>query len=231
MTTLALITARGGSKGIPGKNIAELGGRPLIAWTVEAALGCPELDRVVLSSDDTTIQAAARDAGCEVPFTRPAELSGDSAGSVDVALHALDSLGDGFDRLVLLQPTSPFRSSADISATLARAKSAQSWSAVTVEKLDRSPWHSFTLAEDGRLVPLMDETRALPRQALPTIYSLNGAVYVVDVARFRERRRFVDHDSVAQIMPRHRSIDIDEPYDLALARAMLAAGLPFLEDP
>ena len=112
---LALITARGGSKGLPRKNVLLAGGKPLIAWTVEAAVSSECIDRVVLTSDDDEIMAAAMAAGCDVPFCRPAHLASDVATSLDVVLHAIDQL-PGYEYVVLLQPTSPLRTAADIDA-------------------------------------------------------------------------------------------------------------------
>src|SRR5262249_30378594 len=108
-TVLAVIPARGGSKGVPQKNIRTVGGRPLIAWTIEAAKGSRYLDRVVLSSDDRKIIDVAESYGCDIPFVRPAELATDEADSMSVVRHAIASFNEHYDYLVLLQPTSPLR--------------------------------------------------------------------------------------------------------------------------
>jgi len=115
---LALVPARGGSKGLPGKNIADLGGRPLIAWSIAAALECTAIDRVVVSTDDDAIAAAAQACGAEVPFMRPASLAADDTPSHDVVCHALDTLDDDIGIVVLLQPTSPLRTSASFCSLL-----------------------------------------------------------------------------------------------------------------
>src|SRR5262245_25182815 len=111
---LGLITARGGSKGVPRKNVRPLGGKPLLAWTIEAARNAPVIDRLILSSDDAEIIEVARAWGCEVPFVRPPELATDTADSVEVVRHALSTLGEDYDYVVLLQPTSPLRTGEDI---------------------------------------------------------------------------------------------------------------------
>ena len=113
LSVLALVPARGGSKGIPGKNIIPLGGKPLIAWTIEAAKAVDTIDRLIVSTDDEAIAHVAQDYKCEVPFLRPPELAEDETAGIDVVLHALDEL-DYFDVIVLLQPTSPFRTAAQI---------------------------------------------------------------------------------------------------------------------
>src|SRR5690606_9725040 len=115
---LGLITARGGSKGIPRKNIKLLGGKPLIAWTIDAALKSRYIDRLILSSDDNEIISIAKSLNCDVPFVRPSELATEISSSMDVVLHALDHVGEFFDFLLLLQPTSPFRTSEDIDAII-----------------------------------------------------------------------------------------------------------------
>lgn len=119
---LALITARGGSKGLPRKNVLQVAGRPLIAWTIEAALKSNIVDRVVLSSDDNEIIETAKSWGCSVPFRRPAHLANDTASSMQVVLHALEQL-PGFDYVILLQPTSPLRTASDIDAAFHELKS------------------------------------------------------------------------------------------------------------
>ena len=117
-SVLAVITARGGSKGLPGKNLAPFRGEPLIARTIRAAQGAPSIDRLILSSDDPAIMETARSLGCEAPFQRAAELASDTAASIDVLLDAADR-APGYDIVVLLQPTSPLRTAGDIEATLA----------------------------------------------------------------------------------------------------------------
>ena len=222
---LGLIPARGGSKGLPGKNVADLGGKPLIAWSVAAAKASRHIDRVVLSSDDDAIIAAAEASGCEVPFRRPAELATDTASMVDVALHALDSLNEAFDALVLLQPTSPFRSAGDIDACIAKCcGEAGTDSVTTVTEPSKSPYWMYTLDAGGGMTPVLEPPEgANRRQALPTVYALNGAVYAVSVAWFRRERRFVGPDTRAQVMPAERSVDVDHPIDLTIARALCPA--------
>lgn len=218
---LAVIPARGGSKGLPGKNILPVNGRPLLAWSVEAGRGARHVDRVVLSSDDDVIIAAGRACGCEVPFRRPAALATDTASSLDVVLHALDSL-PGYDVVVLLQPTSPLRTAADIDGACATFVASGASSCVSVALADQSPHWMYRLDAGRTLVPLLAQPDlTLRRQDLPKVYVLNGAIYIADVAWLRRHRTFVGADTVAYVMPAARSLDIDSAADFeAFRRAM-----------
>jgi N-acylneuraminate cytidylyltransferase len=221
LSVLALITARGGSKGLPGKNIRLAGGRPLIHYTIDAARGARTVDRVVLSSDDDAIIAAARAAGCEVPFRRPAHLATDEATSIDVVLHALDAL-PSHDLVVLLQPTSPLRTGADIDAACARLAACDAPSCVSVTLAEHSPYWMYALDAGHRLQPLLRAAQATRRQDLPPAWRLNGAVYVARTAWLRRTRAFVGAGSVALEMPAARSLDIDTLDDFEHFSRMLS---------
>lgn len=210
---LALIPARGSSKGLTGKNVLLVDGRPLLAWTVDAARSARCIDSMVLSSDDDTIIATALALGCEVPFRRPATLGSDTASTIDVVLHALDMLPD-YDVVVLLQPTSPLRTAADIDATCERFASSGAPVCVSVNLVEQSPYWMFRLADNQALVPIIETpTGVTRRQDLPAIYTLNGAVYVADTRWLRQSRTFLTRDTVAYVMPIERSIDIDTATD------------------
>ena len=219
LSVLALIPARGGSKGLPGKNIRPAGGRPLIDFTIAAARAAQCVDRVVLSSDDDEIMRVARDCGCEVPFRRPAELATDEASSIDVVLHALDAL-PAHDLVVLLQPTSPLRTAEDIDGACRLMLQRDAQSCVSVTPAEQSPYWMFRLSGDGLLDPLLtDSARASRRQDLPPVYVLNGAVYVARCEGLRRERSFVGPRTVGYVMPAERSLDIDTPADFeAFAR-------------
>jgi len=224
-SVLAIIPARGGSRGLPGKNVADVGGRPLIAWTIKAAWDSQYIDRTILSSDDPEIIAAAEAVGCEIPFVRPAHLATDEASVEETILHALDSLDKEYDLLVLLQPTSPLRIGRDIDACLELCLENGMASAVTVVEVAKSPYWMFHIDPDGhmdRILPYPEDGHR--RQNLPVSYVLNGAVYVAEIQRFRENKIFVNAQSVAHIMPPERSIDIDTPLDLIIIRALIAQG-------
>ena len=220
---LALIPARGGSKTLPKKNMLPLGGRPLLAWTVDAGRGARSVDRLVLSSDDEAIMAAARACGCEVPFRRPAALATDTSTSIEVVMHALDAL-PGYDVIVLLQPTSPLRSAADVDAACEQLARTGAPACVSVAPVVQSPYWMYCLADD-RLVPVVaTPSPATRRQDLPPVYALNGAIYVADVAWLRRTRSFVGPETVAYVMPAERSFDIDTSADLEAVRRSIAGA-------
>jgi CMP-N,N'-diacetyllegionaminic acid synthase len=233
-SVLALIPARGGSKGVPGKNIRPAGGKPLIAWTIEAAKASRHVDRVVLSSDDPSIATVAKQFGCDVPFMRPAELATDEADSMDVVRHALKALPERYDYLVLLQPTSPLRRAADIDGALERclqaAQDAQdgqggAQTCVSVCEPDKSPYWMMTMAADGRVKPLFPPHQVPSRrQDAPPIFALNGAVYVAPTDHLAAGGAFVTAATVGYPMPKDRSFDIDTELDLRLADFLLTEG-------
>lgn len=211
---LAVIPARGGSKGLPRKNILEAGGRPLIAWTIDAALAASCVDRVVLSTDDEEIAAVAKGFGCDVPFMRPPELADDEAPTIDVVMHALRSIPQ-HDVVILLQPTSPLRTAADIDAAFSLMKKRQAPSCVSVCPVEETPYWMYRIDAGDHLLSLMEPTlRANRRQDLPEVFSLNGAIYIADTAWLLGTQSFVTPETVAYVMPRERSIDIDSSEDL-----------------
>ena len=221
-SVLAVITARGGSKGLPGKNLRPLGGRPLIAWTIEAARQSRLIDRLILSSDDADIIRVAANLGCEAPFVRGAALSGDDAASIDVVLDALNRV-PGFDIVVLLQPTSPLRTAADIDGGLEQMERSGAPACVSVCEAPAHPWLIYRRDEGGRLDPYLPpvEGASLLRQDLPPAWVLNGAVYAADVDWLRRERTFVKPGgTVAWEMPPERSADIDSLEDFLAAERL-----------
>ncbi len=229
---IGIIVARGGSKRLPGKNLRPLGGRPLIAWTVAAALAARRLDRVILSTDDDAIAEAARAAGCEVPFMRPPELATDTAASADVLRHALIAADavDRHERLVLLQPTSPLRSPEDIDGAIALAQDSKAHSVVGICPAETVPAHLFWHEADGRLSSVIGasfaEIAGRRTQECRTGWRLNGALYVARIDWFLAGGRLLDSDSIGYAMPRDRSVDIDDEMGLVEAEAILARRGP-----
>jgi CMP-N,N'-diacetyllegionaminic acid synthase len=222
LSVLALIPARGGSKGLPGKNIRLVGGRPLLAFTADAACRARCVDRVVLSTDDDAIAQAGLACGCDVPFRRPASLATDTASSIDVVLHALDAV-PGYDIVVLLQPTSPARAAQDIDDACRAMLDADAASCVSVARSEQSPYWMYRLDARGRLQPLLNLPPGITRrQDLPTTYTLNGAVYVARTGELRRSRTFMTSDAVAHAMPPERSIDIDTLDDFEAFERLLA---------
>lgn len=220
MPLLALIPARGGSKGIPRKNIREMAGKPLIAWTVEAARAVAGVDAVVVSTEDDEIAEVARAAGADVPFMRPAELAADQTPGIDPVLHALDMLPQ-YDAVLLLQPTSPLRTVADIEGVLALAIQTGAPSIVSVCEPDDHPNWMYRIGAEGRLEPVLPIPPAARRQDLPPVYSLNGAIYYADAAWLRNWKSFVGPETLGYTMPSDRSVDIDGPLDWRLAELLL----------
>jgi CMP-N,N'-diacetyllegionaminic acid synthase len=218
---LAVIPARGGSKGLPRKNVVPLGGRPLIAWTVRAALEAEYVDRVILSSDDDEIAQVAMEAGCEVPFRRPKYLASDTATTADVVLHALQQL-PGYEWLVLLQPTSPLRTAQDIDAACLLCQVSNAPSCASVTQSSQSPYWMYRIDQGMQLQPLLGEdAQYCRRQDLPPVFLLNGAVYVMRTDEFLRTRRFVGPGTVAYVMPECRAIDIDTASDLDSAQRLI----------
>lgn len=220
-SVLAIITARGGSKGLPGKNLKPVGGMPMLAWSIAAAHGSRYIDRTILSSEDVDIIATAQDYGCEVPFTRPAEYAADDSPLLDAVEHALDHLPN-YDVLVVLQASSPLRLPDDIDGALRLMLDAGAPSVVSVTAVEKSPYWMYTIDADARMNPLLDpELASRQRQQLPPVHVLNGAVYAMETKWLRRGRRFVDDETVAYVMPRERSLDVDEALDLQLIDALM----------
>jgi len=220
-SVLAVITARGGSKGLVGKNIRLLGGLPLVAWSVRAALSARLVSRTILSTDDVAIAAVARDHGCEVPFMRSAQLAADDTPSIDVVLDALEKVS-GFEIVVLLQPTSPLRTAEDIDNAIRLCVDSGAPACVSVCEVDKSPYWMYRLDQQARMRPLMAEhSVASRRQDLPPVHVLNGAVYVTRADVLMRERTFIPEGTIGYVMPRVRSIDIDSELDLFIAERLI----------
>lgn len=228
MSILGLISARGGSKGIPYKNIKPLNGKPLIAYTIEQARESKCLTRLIVSTDDENIADMAKEYGAEVPFMRPNELAQDHTPGIDVVLHAIDWLNtnEGYcpDAIMLLQPTSPFRMAADIDNAVAIYNERNPLSLVSVCIADDNPYWMMSI-NDGILTPLFGHIDHTRRQDLPKAYKLNGAIYISSPAVLKERRTFFTENTIPYIMPRERSMDIDDMLDFHIAEYLLKEGI------
>ena len=223
---LAIIPARGGSKGLPGKNVKELCGKPLIAWSIEQAKYCNDIDRIVVSTDDEEIAEVAKKYGAEVPFIRPAELANDTASTVDVIFHAINWLKEYEnyrpEYILLLQPTSPLRTVEDIRTAIQTLKDKDVRAVVSVCETDHHPWWSNTLPEDGNMGNFIRlEILNKRRQDLPVFYQLNGAIYLADTDYLHECNGFLGPYTFAYKMPKNRSVDIDSDLDFKLAKLLL----------
>lgn len=211
---LGIIPARGGSKGVPGKNIRVVAGKPLIAWTIEEAKKSKYLDRLILSSDDAEIIRVAKEWGVDVPFVRPDELAQDDTPGIEPVLHAVREL-PGYDYIVLLQPTSPLRSVEDIDHCIENCFTLVAPACVSVTVPEKSPYWMYTVNSDNRMKPLLEAYDYTCRQDLPVVYALNGAVYVADISWLELKKSFVTEETVAFEMTKEHSVDIDTESDLS----------------
>lgn len=221
---LVIIPARGGSKGIPHKNIADLCGRPLIAYTIDAAKQIAPLGNIILSTDDDEIAAVGVAEGLEINYKRPAELATDTAGSREVILHAMDwadARGLDYDCVVLLQPTSPLRIADDITAAMSKYSPAVDM-VVSVKEAASNPYYNcFEINHKGVLKISKGKGLYTRRQDAPPAYEYNGAVYVINPRSIREMPMGSFPRKIPSIMPRKRSIDIDTPLDLIIAATIM----------
>lgn len=218
---LAVVPARGGSKGIPRKNIRNIAGKPLIAWTIEEAKKSAYIDRLILSSEDSEIIEVARTLGCEVPFIRPKHLAEDSTSGMDPVLHAINEL-PGYDFVLLLQPTSPFRTVKDIDFFLEKLIESGAPASVSVTIADKSPYWMYTLKDNEHLEPLLKQEQPYERrQDLPDVFVLNGAIYGAQINWLMRSKSFLDDKTTAFVMASERSYDIDTEEDFLFCEVML----------
>jgi N-acylneuraminate cytidylyltransferase/CMP-N,N'-diacetyllegionaminic acid synthase len=227
LRVIALVPARAGSKGAAGKNTRPVGGRPLVAWSIEAAQASRRVTAVAVTSDDAGVLDIARKAGVETVIERPAELATDTAAMTDVVSHALSlvepPLSDD-DVVVLLQPTSPLRTAAHVDEAVDLLLGGDARAVVGVCEAEHSPLLANTLPADlsmrGFLRP---EALGVNRQELPVYYRINGAVYAARVAYLRENAGFLGDATLAYVMPQEASVDIDSELDLHIAESLLRA--------
>lgn len=222
---LAVVLARGGSKGLPGKNLMPLGDKPMVAWSVAAARESRLVDRAVISTDDPAIGEAARAAGGEVPFLRPPELARDESTVHEAMVHALDQLGQPFDYVVALQATSPLRVAADIDGAIEACHAAGATTCISVVSAPKSLYWSFAIDGNGRLKPAMEnQWQTSRRQELPPVYLPNGAVYVARADWYRANLTFFGPDTVPYVMPPERSLEVDSALDMTLISALFTGN-------
>lgn len=226
LNPLYIIPARGGSKGIPHKNIKPLAGRPLIAYTIDVARElCDDPRRIILSTDDTAIADTARSLGLPVPYMRPAALATDTAGSRELILDAMDwaeAQGIAYDAVVLLQPTSPLRTADDVRAALDLYTPSVDM-VVSVEPAACNPYYNcFETATDGTLRISKGDGLLTRRQDAPPAWTFNGAVYVINPASLRAMPMGAFPARIPSPMPPERSIDLDTPRDWVVAEAIMS---------
>jgi len=227
MRILALITARGGSKRLPGKNIRLLGGKPLIVWSIDAAKNVPDICDILVSTDDLLIAKVCKEAGAYVPWLRPTELATDTASSVDVVLHALDwyeTERGKVDGILLLQPTSPFRTQSTIQRGIELFSKYGYQSVLGVSPIHEHPM--WTLRMDGDyLVPFIQEHGLNTRsQDLPPAYAVNGSFYLISPDELRVNHSFVGSKIIPLLIESPKEvIDIDTEWDFKLAEFIVVS--------
>lgn len=226
---LALIPARGGSKGLPGKNIKLLLGKPLIAWTIEQALDSKYLDKVIVSTDDQKIAAISKKYGAEVPFLRPKELARDDSPTIDTILYVLNYFGQKkifFDYLALLEPTSPLRKREDIDNGIKKLidneKIANSLVSVGEIALE-SPFISKKVDKNGYVKPFYEKKKmaATRRQDLPKAYFPYGVIYLSKIDALKKYKTFYQKKTLPLFIKRKQNYEIDDMYDLICVEAIL----------
>jgi len=227
LRTLGIIPARAGSKRLPRKNVLPLGGKPLVAWSIEAARGAPRLSRLVVSSDDREVLDIAASYDERLPLARPAQLATDTSLAIEFVRHALETLeGQGeepFEAVVIIQPSSPLTLPADIDATVDLLATSGAESAVSVVQLDHAihPWKMKVLDGDRLLSYLVDERGRTAAHELPPIYVRNCSVYATRRSAI-DAGQILSDDCRGYVMPRERSVDINEELDLAFAEFLLS---------
>lgn len=224
---LCVIPARAGSKGVPGKNTRLLAGRPLVAYTFDCARECVSLDRVIVSTDSPDVADLARAAGIDVPFMRPAELATDQSGTIDVLLHTMRFVeqqeGAPYDLVLLLHATCPFRLPEDVDACLGLVAEDGAESAFTVSRSHGNPY--FNMVEvDSSGVRLSKSGDFACRQDAPDVYDINGAAYAWTWDALERARAVILPGSRVHVMPRERSVDIDDELDFRIAECLMAGG-------
>lgn len=224
MSNIAIITARSGSKGLKDKNIKELCGKPLISYSIEAAINCKLFEKVMVSTDSEIYAEIGKKYGAEVPFLRSSRNSDDTASSWDVVKEVLAryaDMGYKYDTIALLQPTSPLRSSQDIidGYKLMEEKKADSITAVC--EMEHSPLWSNTLPENLSMKDFERKEYDCPRQQLPLYYRINGALYLRKISYIGENIQILNENEYALIMPQNRSIDIDAELDFSIAEVLM----------
>ena len=226
---LALIPARGGSKGLPRKNLLPLSGLPLVGWPIQAAKKSRYIDRVVVSTDDEEIAGKARELGAEVPFLRPAELASDTASSASVIEHAiifLEAAGATFDYLVLLEPTSPLTEASDVDSAIERleARRDAADSIVGVSRVEAAhPAFDVVVDDEGLIAPFATESFASAgrRQDISELYFFDGTLYISDVRAYLEKKSFYHSRTLPFIVPKWKAFEVDDLVDFICIEAIM----------
>lgn len=230
MKNIAIIPARSGSKGLRDKNIKLLDGKPLMAYTIEAAKASGQFDVIHVSTDSERYAEIAGNCGADVPFLRDQDLAGDTAGTWDVlraVLRKYEDLGKQFDMVTLLQPTSPLRDAEDIKGACELFEKKDADSVVSVCMTEHSPLLCNTLDGNLSMKDFIDMEKVGRRQGLPDYYRLNGAIYIQKVPLMMEGATLYGDKSYAYVMKKEKSVDIDDAFDFLMAEAVVKSGKKF----
>lgn len=220
MRILAIVPARGGSKGIKDKNIKEIEGRPLIEYTIEAAKRCEYIDEIVVSTDSEKIAKAAKKAGAKVPFLRPDELASDTARTIDVVLFTIEQLkliGQEYDIVVLLQPTSPLRDEDDICGAIEKYVSCNMKSLVSVSEVSESPILMRQIVDETHMEKLLNINSTIRRQDMAKYYMVNGSIYINKIEELNSDTSLNDN-VIPYVMDRSHAVDIDDYVDIEVMK-------------
>ena len=212
MSLLAVITARGGSKGVPRKNIKNFAGKPLIAWAIEEAKKSKYIDRLIVSTEDEEIRYVSQQFGADVPFLRPKELAEDHSESVAVLLHAIQMFPE-YEWVMQLQPTSPFRSVIDIDSSFEFATKHKFESVIPITKSTKSIYWHFRKQEDGRIERVIDGKFSTNRQEVEETYTACGTVFLFKTKWLIKNKRYITEDTVGFEIPQERALEIDNVND------------------
>lgn len=222
---LAIIPARSGSKGLPQKNIKSLNGKPVIAWSILAAMNSQYLDEVIVSTDCPNIAKISNKYGAKTPFLRPDHLATDTASSSDTILHLLEyqsNKGKHFDYIVLLEPTSPLRETSDIDLAIEQLSSSPAESIVGVSLTeDQHPAFLAKIQPNGFLSQYEDRATDIRRQDIDKVYFHEGTIYISDIKVFLEKRTFYHDKTIAYIVPKYKSFELDDIYDFVMIEAIM----------
>ena len=222
---IAIVPARGGSKGIPNKNITMLMGKPLIAYTIESALESFEIERVICSTDSEQIADIAREYGAEVPFMRPKSLASDKALAIDTYIYTIDRLyemGSYYEELIVLLPTSPLRESFDIDNAVSLFRLKKADSVISYTKMQHPPTWARVLSADMQPSKYFTlDSDLTNRQDLKPAYICNGSIYIFKYSLLKEKRLYESEHTYAYLMPPERSVDIDTGFDLIIAKYLM----------
>ena len=226
LSVIAIIPARGGSKGLPGKNIRPILGKPLIGWSIEQALASRYIDEVVVSTDCPEIIEISRKFGANVPFKRPAKLAGDNSTTIDVLIHCLDWFEENnksFDILVLLEPTSPIREVSDIDNSLTILISKELGSVVSVSKTEgQNPAFCFKKNDDSKINPYLEiQPTNLRRQEIELVYFLDGTIYSSFTSSLRNQKSFYHDCTFGFEVPKWKSLEIDDIVDFSMVESVM----------